>query len=218
MNKTTSFHRLIILASILSLCCLPACKLQFTLQSNPATSPTPTTPLLTASELEPLLFQKGDLYPEYKPGAVSKEAPESMIIVEPDLILGIPFLITGRWSGEVLVFIYQDLHNVEIVYPHYVSMLENYTAPDLVETKTYSISGIGEDAYFAGIKTTEMIFTRLVFTRCSAVVNITLLHSIMGDQDISAYARNLDQRIQDLVCRNFVIKSETTWRNPPIQD
>lgn len=210
MTKTATIPRIMLLASILTACLVPACKFQFDLQLGPTTPLTLTTPLPSTQELEPLLFQKGDLYPEYRPGTVSDEAPESMIILEPDLKLGMPFLINGNWSGEVLVFIYADRQNVETVYPHYVAMLDNYTAPELVENDTYPISGIGEYAYFAGVKTANVIFTRLVFIRCSAVVNITLLHSILGDQDITAYARKLDQRLQDLVCRNFVIQSEST--------
>lgn len=182
----------------------PAPSLEPSQTPLPTSTPSPTPHTRTPQPLhweylEPLVFQKGDLPPEFKPGPVSHELPEDFALDPPDLTIIQEIEITGKWNGDAMLFIYKDPLTLESVYATIVDNISNFTSPDLVKNDHYAIEDIGEHAYFAGVRMTDVNYATLVFRRCSAIVQIILLHN-PGDYEISEYARKMDERLQLAAC------------------
>ena len=145
---------------------------------------------LSELKLEPILIQLGDL-PSGVSGAQVRDTAPATFDAVPDAENTIyqQFEKNGDTIGGVTVFLYEDALMVENAYSAVFSGMD---------TISETISKLGDKASISHL--TVGPGHDLVFTRCSFVVHIRMTTNNPAVEIIS-YAKRLDRRLRDAVCR-----------------
>lgn len=167
--------------------------------------PTVTPKPLTQRDIEPLLIQSGDLPSGYEPGQVFDQAPEMFSnLPAPDLAIDQRFQKNGETKGGVTILIYEEQWKIDSTYGILQKGLDSNNDSEATKSVSHEIKDIGEKAFYsylhAEILSSVMDSQDLIFTRCTAVIYIRITDS-MEEREIVAYAKRLDQRLKDLVCK-----------------
>ena len=145
---------------------------------------------LSELKLEPILIQLGDL-PSGVSGAQVRDTAPATFDAVPDAENTIYQQLekNGDTIGGVTVFLYEDALMVENAYSAVFSGMD---------TISETISKLGDKASISHL--TVGPGHDLVFTRCSFVVHIRMTTNNPAVEIIS-YAKRLDRRLRDAVCR-----------------
>ncbi|MBC7264246.1 MAG: hypothetical protein H5T64_07780 [Chloroflexi bacterium] len=175
----------------------------------PTATPQPTstatsTPMPpSASDLEPLLVQAGDLPPGLSGSQVSDIIPEPFDQVSPPIsVICQQFERNGRNAGRVVVLLYESESKAKEVYEWWTIRPGDGRPNMLKETR------VGEQAAWdCPEKYWITQYCRIAFLRCHMVVDIFILggeeggRMVFAKQDeLLAYAKRLDNRLRPIVC------------------
>ena len=169
-----------------------------TLTTIPTVLPVPVSEI----DLDEILIQAGDLPPGFSGGQIRSLAPEGLKCsktIDAKKTVFQQLAKNGGPNGGVSVFLYdyEDEEKIRWSYAYLSGKLTND-----VNTKAENISDIGEKARVQQLFPWKLVRggMSLVFVRCNAVVCITFGGST--DLDIiTSYAKRLDNRLSELVCR-----------------
>ena len=150
-------------------------------------------------DLEPALFQQGDLPNQYKSGQISyKWADELSQPVKPDNVI---IQKVGRNIGEgfgqeyLLIALFEFTVDLDTTYK---ALLEQH------KERKFNPVEIGDRAQIAVL---DFVIGRtyLVFTRCNAVVvidtNIGKLGEPIPTDEVVSFGQRIDKRLKPLVCQ-----------------
>jgi hypothetical protein len=176
--------RLVILIVVLFL--LAACGGQ---AAAPAPMAAQTAVPLTALDLTPLLIRSGDLPADLTGAQVKDTVPPGLKAVPtPVKAVDQRFQRNGDTVGGVVVLLYEAAADVKAAYRLTVGEGKNSEPWD----------GVGDTARIwlpSGLSPRATV----AFTRCHAYVDVTIAQGSVDE--VIAYARRLDERLQPLVCR-----------------
>jgi hypothetical protein len=157
-----------------------------------------STPVpLAGLNLEPYLIQSGDLPAGYSGVQAVKVADDTFPWVSNHGINNIYQQLqkNGNSVGNITVFLYDSTDQRDLAYKQLINGMgiENQKNIDGIGEKgTYSVMDVVRSGK-------EIMISELVFVRCNALINITMSETKNID-DLSAYAKKLDARLQPLVC------------------
>jgi hypothetical protein len=167
---------------IVALLALDACG------GSPAATPTLTADQLAKLDLVPLLIQSGDLPAGLSGAQVKDTVPAGLKAVpKPVKVIDQRFERNGTTVGGVVVLLYEASDDVKAAYRLTVGEGKNSEAQD----------SLGDTARIWLPKGLSPR-TTVAFTRCHAYVDVSIGEASIDD--VTAYARRLDQRLQPLVC------------------
>jgi hypothetical protein len=154
----------------------------------PATTAARTTVPLADIDLAPLLIQSGDL-PAGLSGAQIKDTvpPGLRAVPMPAKVIDQRFQQNGTLAGGVVVLLYEAYADVESAFRLAVGEGKN-SEPQY---------GVGDTAR-AWVPNNVVQRARVAFTRCHAYIDITFGQASIDE--VTAYAKRLDQRLQPLAC------------------
>ena len=154
--------------------------------------PTPTLIPLDELDLEPLLIQGNDLPSGYTASHVKEIGSDSYKWISNHGIANISqsFAHNGEDSGGVTVFLYTNTEDSKTAY---LEQLES------LGSETKSAVDVGDENAYVHISILGDV-VELSFRRCLAVVDIKMFDNDDPD-DVIAYAKRLDKRIEPIVCR-----------------
>jgi len=149
---------------------------------------------LAELDLEPLLLEDGDLPADFKGADIRHTIEEAPFSELPPAAQAIVQAINGYnqdTSNWVYILLYEDLDDLQEAFEQLVSKSYKFTEG------AEPIDGIGEQARF---EKDEFAFhyipyEKVAFTRCNALVYIET------STDTQNYARRLDSRLKETVCR-----------------
>ncbi|HNZ02157.1 MAG TPA: hypothetical protein PKJ34_13150 [Anaerolineaceae bacterium] len=180
--------------------------IQTAVSQTQAAQPTeiPITPTATVEkidlkdlDLESLSFQDGDLPEEYTLSGDIKSIPATIDDQYKELLVNaiqIGFLHNKKAGGSVTVAILESNFDRNQVYEYLVSSEKIFTS----STDTTDIGEEGKIIYFTGTPTSPDSI-KIIFTRCSSVVKISLARDV-EESDVINYAQKLDERLSSAVC------------------
>jgi hypothetical protein len=156
------------------------------LPSEPA-----STPNLATVALEPLLIQQGDLPDGLAPGEIRQELPAKYDGIPGALNKGFQhFEQDGEISGGVGVLLYDD---PDAGYAFLIDgLIDTHQAIDIGErgrVNSFDPATLGLPSHPS---------TSVVFQRCGVVADILMVEQ--NEASVIAYARRLDQRLQNTLC------------------
>ncbi|OGO33242.1 MAG: hypothetical protein A2Z16_00735 [Chloroflexi bacterium RBG_16_54_18] len=146
-------------------------------------------------DLEPLLLEDGDLPADFKGSTIRHTIEEAPFSELPPAAQAIVQEIDGYnqdTSNFVYVLLYEDFDDLQEAFEQLVTKSFKFNE------EAEPIDGIGEQAQF---EKDEFAFhyipyEKVAFTRCNALVYIET------STDSLNYARRLDARLKETVCRN----------------
>jgi hypothetical protein len=167
--------------------------------TTPSAPPPTKTPVpLSEIDFEGLIIQEGDL-PEglISPG-LRYDAPEYKDIPEATMTFRAPLFGPGDLSGSIVVFLYEDHQKLEEAYQKIFEM------KDMIRDSFPDIGEKSESKYLVEMWDSEegggqRNIDELVFIRCMAVIDIYFRGTEVDD--LSFYAKRLDERLRPVVCR-----------------
>lgn len=206
MNRSTRASLVICLIVLLfSGCSSPAPSPTQTPTPTATPSPTPTPIPLSEIDLEPILILPGDL-PAGFAGAQTRQVIPEMFLALPEAQNHInrQFERNGDGAGSVTVLLYESSNDVDEAYS---TIVQGFAEPRNIEgmnVQRQLVPDLGEKAE-ANTMEGELLgvvldFTDLAFTRCSALVHIRM-KGTAEIIEVASYAKRLDARLSDLVCR-----------------
>jgi hypothetical protein len=143
---------------------------------------------LTEIDLAPLLIESGDLPADLSAGEVRTSVPSGLRAVPPPIkVIDQRFQRAGEAVGGVVVLLYQSSADVKAAYRLTVGEGKN----------SQEHAGLGDTGRIWLPKGLSPR-TTVAFTRCHAYVDVTIAQGSVDE--VTAYARRLDQRLQPLVC------------------
>ena len=155
----------------------------------PATTAAQAAVPLADIDLAPLLIQSGDL-PAGLSGAQVKDTvpPGLNAVPTPAKAIDQRFQANGNTAGGVVVLLYEASADVETAFRLAVGEGKN-------SQPQYSVG----DAARVWLPSDVVTRARVAFTRCHAYVDISIRQASVDE--VTAYAKRLDQRLQPLICR-----------------
>lgn len=157
--------------------------------------PTATPKPITGADIEPLLFQPGDLPPEYSLGQYVMDVPEGW--PTPDVFRGIVFpydCCDGLLAGRVNVAVYPDPVTVDLFKK--AAELSGEPVDGLGDTSIFNDERID---FFAGVYGWLIYDVDVAWTRCSYFVHVNTQTETRSGVAIT-YARRLDERLAKVLC------------------
>lgn len=157
--------------------------------------PTATPRPITGADIEAVLYQAGDLPPEYSLGQYTMEAPEGWL--EPIAFRGVVFpydCCRGLLAGHVSVALYVEPVIVDMFAK--VAELSGDALGDLGDTSIYSDERID---FFAGVYGWLIYDVDVAWTRCNYFVHVLTQTETRSGVAIT-YARRLDERLAEMLC------------------
>lgn len=170
---------------------------------SPTQTPTPTQVPLSEINLEPVLVQTGDLPAGYSGSQISDIDLSWIDFLQYKGVNRIQQLFEkdGKPSGSVQVILFDEINQVDNSYSKYKEFFEKDSK--IIAEDDFSkgeLTDIGDKAIYSSHNYLGISTIAIIFTRCNSLVNISF-----GDtntlQYISAYAKRLDKRLSELVCR-----------------
>ena len=159
----------------------------------PTPTPLPTATQIPLSEidLQPYLYEQGDLPAMLQPGQVRDFAPEMFArLPKAENTIYMQFANNGDTAGGVAIFLYGDESLRNSAY----QIIKSGFGADAVEIKE-----VGEKA--AGVSMSLVFdFLDITFQSCTAVVHIRMSGTKNLDTGIS-YGRRLEKRLAPIICR-----------------
>ena len=206
MNRSTRASLVICLIVLLfSGCSSPTPSPTQTPTPTATPSPTPTPIPLSEIDLEPILILPGDLPAGFDAAQTRQVIPE-MFSALPKAQNQIyrQFEHDRDGAGGVTVLLYESSDDVNEAYS---MIVDGFAEPQSIEGLTVLrplVPDLGEEAE-ANTVEGELLdivldSTDLAFIRCSAVVHIRMMDTAEL-VEVASYARRLDARLSDLVCR-----------------
>lgn len=163
-------------------------------ESTPA-EPTSIVTLVPLSELDlkQVLVPESDLPSGYL-ATKTKDSLPDLRVPEPLKLIWQQLERTGEVAGGVRIFLYESELDVDGAYN--IELEDNKS----IASTSAPISDIGEKAEISSYTISGQVVTDLVFARCYAVANIRMI-DMPNQDDITLYAKRLDEKITSLVCR-----------------
>lgn len=167
-----------------------------TQKAMPTETPVPTATPIPFSEfdLEDLLVQDNDLPAGYSGAQASNTAPQMFSSVpKPEYSIYQQFEKSGKQTGGVAVFLYDDLGKVDSAYK---LLLDGMGKTEIVNGNWDKGNVVD---YSIGM-TITLDGVDLLFSHCHSVVHIRITGT-RNKSNVITYAERLDKRLSSLVCR-----------------
>lgn len=169
--------------------------------SDPAPQPQPPISLSTL-DVAPLLVQPGDWPADVEVAAVSRGVPDLFADAPtPQQAAYLPVNPHSVVPGGVTLLLYDAASDQNRAYEYILSSMASDTRP---------VGNIGERALLGRVTGAmngaemlshkDYIQASLLFQRCRAVVYVRLRDEDRSEDEVKAYGRRLDQRLQAAVC------------------
>jgi hypothetical protein len=165
------------------------------IQDLAAETQTARSTSLAGVNLEPVLFQSGDLPAQYKSGQIAYRWPDGLPLTYfPDnlILQKVGQEISQTFEDDYLmVALYDSKDRQEKAWQDIV---------DYFSDKPGVSAGVGDQATYITISDTSGR-ALLVFTHCSALVAMDITGADMSKDLLEAFAQRLDERLEPLVCK-----------------
>jgi hypothetical protein len=185
-----------LLAITLSICLMAACSPIY----NAIFTPTPTLIPLSDINLRSIPFLPGDLPADYSAGQFRYD---NLMGGVTGYVNGIyqEYKMTGEKAGWVSILLFDSVDRRDSAYSVLIDGLGKSGQPiPGIEIIVAQSSDVGEKAMYNIMSGPGENTSTLIFIRCQAIADITLIHK--GDlPTITNYAKRLDERLQPIVCR-----------------
>lgn len=163
---------------------------------SPTSVPSPTLIPLSKLNLEELLFIKGDLPADYilgqikntPPVEINIQLPSSVNLVRQD-IQKKPYISDG-----ITIALYESVSDIQDVYKIFTKAMSE---EDFDTIK--NVNDVGENALITNAQGSPSS-VRLVFSRCHAIIYISLFSIGANEETVITYGKRVDIRISPLVC------------------
>jgi hypothetical protein len=150
---------------------------------------------LVSIDLSTLLIQSGDLPEGYSAGKLEENTSQMFQdLPKPDQLVGQQMNYADKQYGEVFVFIYSSPDDLQKAYETLFSDLK---------ANSMTLVGIGQSGFYvmqtltvSGVQQTSV---EIVFSDCKVLVDV--LFGSIDLQSASSYAKNLDQRLNPILCQ-----------------
>lgn len=152
--------------------------------------PTATAKPFTGADLEPLLFQPGDLQQVYEPQQFQIDAPDYW--GEPELYRGLPLV----FEGDNMVG-----HGVEVAV--YTQPVDDELFTTIGGMSGDPVEGLGEASSMTS-RVRYGVNVTVVWRRCNYVGSIDV-YVAYEKEPVAIYARRLDERLAGILCPTPVV-------------